>query len=285
MNAKKIHDNPTADELRAFTEEMPACRVTEFDNVNVQTRVTSRTGSTYIVTEDPAATGQKAMTREEFERIAKMQDEYIARAGDGRRSTATSATSRASARGRDFHRARQRERRRHAAEAVLRRATARSPRSRSSTRRTSPRRATRTSAASPSTSSTGSPASSAPTTSASRRRAACGCGTRSSTTAAAWRCTPGCKSIPVNGEREGVPDHRPVRHRQDHHDVHHAERLAPGAGRLRRAHARRQGVRHRERLLRQDVLAGPRLRAEHLQRRRQAHRRTSRTSTRTRPAT
>jgi phosphoenolpyruvate carboxykinase (ATP) len=79
MNAKKIHDNPTADELRAFTEEMSACRVTEFDNVNVQTRVVSRsTGSTYVVTEDPAATSQKAMPREEFDRIAKMQDEFIA---------------------------------------------------------------------------------------------------------------------------------------------------------------------------------------------------------------
>ena len=80
MNAKKIHDNPTAEQLRAFTEEMPTCRITEFDNVNVQTRVTSRsTGSTYVVTEDPAATSQKAMPREEFERLARTQDEFIAR--------------------------------------------------------------------------------------------------------------------------------------------------------------------------------------------------------------
>src|SRR2546423_5471786 len=80
MNAKEIHDNPSADQLRAFTEEMPNCRVTEFDNVNVQTRVVSRsTGSTYVVTEDPAATSQKAMPREEFERISKMQDDFIAR--------------------------------------------------------------------------------------------------------------------------------------------------------------------------------------------------------------
>jgi phosphoenolpyruvate carboxykinase (ATP) len=80
MNAKTIHDNPTADQLRAFTEEMRTCRVTGFGNVKVQTRVTSRsTGSTYVVTEDPAATSQKAMTREEFERIARLQDEFIAR--------------------------------------------------------------------------------------------------------------------------------------------------------------------------------------------------------------
>ena len=79
MKAKKIYDNPSADDLRAFTEQMSSCRLTEFDNVNVQTRVTSRsTGSTYVVTEDPAATSQKAMPREEFERIARIQDDYIA---------------------------------------------------------------------------------------------------------------------------------------------------------------------------------------------------------------
>src|SRR5436190_13762852 len=78
MNAKEIYANPSADQLRAFTEEMPSCRVTEFDNVNVQTQVVSRsTGSTYVVTEDPAATSQKAMPHEEFERISRMQDEFI----------------------------------------------------------------------------------------------------------------------------------------------------------------------------------------------------------------
>jgi phosphoenolpyruvate carboxykinase (ATP) len=79
MNAKKIYDNPSAEELRAFTEEMASSRLTEFGNVNVQTRVTSRsTGSTYVVTEDPASTSQKAMPRQEFERIARLQDDYIA---------------------------------------------------------------------------------------------------------------------------------------------------------------------------------------------------------------
>jgi phosphoenolpyruvate carboxykinase (ATP) len=77
--AKKIHDNPTAETLRQFTEEMPTCRVTEFDNVNVQTRVTSRsTASTFIVTDDPGLTDQKTISRAEYERIAKIQDEYIA---------------------------------------------------------------------------------------------------------------------------------------------------------------------------------------------------------------
>ena len=54
MNAKKVYDNPSPDELRAFTEEMPAGRITEFGNVNVQTKVTSRSSpSTFIVTDEP----------------------------------------------------------------------------------------------------------------------------------------------------------------------------------------------------------------------------------------
>ncbi|CAN5282124.1 phosphoenolpyruvate carboxykinase [soil metagenome] len=79
MCADKVHDNPTSDELRAFTEQMPNSRITEYGNVNVQTRVTSRSaGSTFIVTDDPGITEQKSMTREEFDRVAKGQDDYIA---------------------------------------------------------------------------------------------------------------------------------------------------------------------------------------------------------------
>jgi phosphoenolpyruvate carboxykinase (ATP) len=79
LNARKIHDNPTPEELRAFTEEMPTCRVSGFDNPNVQTRVTSRSSvSTFIVTDDPNLTDQKTMSRVQFEAIARMQDDYIA---------------------------------------------------------------------------------------------------------------------------------------------------------------------------------------------------------------
>ncbi|MDQ3991215.1 MAG: phosphoenolpyruvate carboxykinase [Actinomycetota bacterium] len=79
MQADRVYDNPTPEELRRFTEEMPNCRITEFDNVNVQTRVTSRSaGSTYIVSDDPAITSGKTITREEYERIARLQDGYIA---------------------------------------------------------------------------------------------------------------------------------------------------------------------------------------------------------------
>jgi phosphoenolpyruvate carboxykinase (ATP) len=79
MRAKKIHDNPSADELRTFTEEMPSARTTEFGNVNIQTRVTSRsTSSTFVVTDDPDTTSSKTITRAEYERLAQLQDDYIA---------------------------------------------------------------------------------------------------------------------------------------------------------------------------------------------------------------
>jgi phosphoenolpyruvate carboxykinase (ATP) len=80
VNAKKVYDDPSAEELRAFTEQMPQCRITEFDNVNVQTRVTSRsTASTFVVTDSSDLTDQKTMSRAEYERVVKLQDDYIAR--------------------------------------------------------------------------------------------------------------------------------------------------------------------------------------------------------------
>jgi phosphoenolpyruvate carboxykinase (ATP) len=68
--------NPTPDELRRFTEEMPECRITEFGNVNVQTKVVSRSaGSTHVV--DRPSSG-KTMTRAAFHEIARRQDDYLA---------------------------------------------------------------------------------------------------------------------------------------------------------------------------------------------------------------
>ena len=75
----QVYDNPSPEELRSFTEEMPQCRITGFGNVNVQTRVLSRSAaSTHVVTEDPSSTSGKSMSRAEYERIAKLQDDYIA---------------------------------------------------------------------------------------------------------------------------------------------------------------------------------------------------------------
>ncbi len=75
VEARTIHDNPSDEDLRRFTEEMPQSRVTAFGNVNVQTKVTSRSSaSTFVVAERSSG---KTMTREEFDRIAQMQDEYL----------------------------------------------------------------------------------------------------------------------------------------------------------------------------------------------------------------
>jgi phosphoenolpyruvate carboxykinase (ATP) len=79
LNAKRILDNPSPDELRQLTEAMPNCRITEFGNVNVQTRVTSRSSpSTFVVTDDPNFTDKKRIGREEYARLAKAQDDYVA---------------------------------------------------------------------------------------------------------------------------------------------------------------------------------------------------------------
>jgi phosphoenolpyruvate carboxykinase (ATP) len=68
--------NPTPDALRAFTEEMPEARISSFGNVNVRTKVLSRSaGSTFVV--DRESSG-KTMSRAEYDRIAKTQDAYIA---------------------------------------------------------------------------------------------------------------------------------------------------------------------------------------------------------------
>jgi phosphoenolpyruvate carboxykinase (ATP) len=72
----KVYVNPTSDELRGYTEEMPECRITEYGNVNVQTTVLSRSaGSTYVV--DRASSG-KTMTREAYDEVARLQDDYLA---------------------------------------------------------------------------------------------------------------------------------------------------------------------------------------------------------------
>jgi phosphoenolpyruvate carboxykinase (ATP) len=79
VRAKRVFDNPTPKELRAFTEEMSNCRVTEFGNVNVQTQAVSRSaGSTFVVSDDPEVSSGRTITREEYERMARIQDDYIA---------------------------------------------------------------------------------------------------------------------------------------------------------------------------------------------------------------
>ncbi len=72
----QVFDNPTPQELREFTEQMPEARITEYGNVNVQTTVLSRSAaSTYVV--DRESSG-KTMTRADYDTVAALQDAYIA---------------------------------------------------------------------------------------------------------------------------------------------------------------------------------------------------------------
>ena len=57
---------------------MPNARRTAFGNVNVQTRVLARSkASTFIVSDEPVGTTQ-VMSRADYERMAALQDAYIA---------------------------------------------------------------------------------------------------------------------------------------------------------------------------------------------------------------
>ena len=77
--ARTVRYNPSATELQALTSRMPQARRTSFANYNVQTRVVSRSaGSTYLVTDDPAETTGKAISRSEAARVAAFQDAFVA---------------------------------------------------------------------------------------------------------------------------------------------------------------------------------------------------------------
>jgi len=76
--AAAVIDNPSPQELKELAARMPNAQPTRYGNINVQTEVVNRSkGSTFIVTDDPDGQNQ-AISREEGERWAAIQDEYIA---------------------------------------------------------------------------------------------------------------------------------------------------------------------------------------------------------------
>jgi phosphoenolpyruvate carboxykinase (ATP) len=78
VKPKSVIWNPSPADLRRFTEEMPNCRKTEFGNVNVATRVVSRSKlSTFIATDTPESHSDQTITRAEYDRVAKVQNDYI----------------------------------------------------------------------------------------------------------------------------------------------------------------------------------------------------------------
>ncbi|HZS16126.1 MAG TPA: phosphoenolpyruvate carboxykinase (ATP), partial [Candidatus Dormibacteraeota bacterium] len=77
--ARSVLWNPSPQELKELTARMPNARRTVYDNLNVQTKVVSRSkASTYVVTDHPENHSDQTITRAEGERIARVQDEYIA---------------------------------------------------------------------------------------------------------------------------------------------------------------------------------------------------------------
>jgi phosphoenolpyruvate carboxykinase (ATP) len=79
LKAKSIVRNPDQEALHQFTAEMPNASRTEFGNLNVRARVDARSkGSTYIVTDHPEQHSDQTISRAEGERVAALQDAYIA---------------------------------------------------------------------------------------------------------------------------------------------------------------------------------------------------------------
>ena len=78
LQAASIAFRPTEAELREFADAMPNARQTEYGNVNVQTRVVSRSkASTYVVTDRPEEHSDQTIDRAEGARLAALQDDYI----------------------------------------------------------------------------------------------------------------------------------------------------------------------------------------------------------------
>jgi len=78
VEPKSVVWNPTAEQLRSFAAEMTNARLTEFDNLNVATRVVSRSKlSTFIATDRPEEHSDQTITRAEYERMARVQNDYI----------------------------------------------------------------------------------------------------------------------------------------------------------------------------------------------------------------
>src|SRR5688572_23593757 len=78
VEPKSVVWNPTQDQLREFARQMPNARMTEFGNINVATRVVSRSkGSTFVVTDTPEQHSDQTISRAEYARMAQIQDEFI----------------------------------------------------------------------------------------------------------------------------------------------------------------------------------------------------------------
>lgn len=78
MEAKKVYFNPSFKELDALIARMPNARKTEFNNWNIETKVTARSkNNTFIASDSPEEHSDQTMTRKEYKRVSDMQNDYI----------------------------------------------------------------------------------------------------------------------------------------------------------------------------------------------------------------
>ena len=78
VQAKNVEWNPSPERLRELAEQMPNSQVTEFGNVNVKARVDARSKASTYVVDDSSNTDGQTIARQEYDRIAALQDEYVA---------------------------------------------------------------------------------------------------------------------------------------------------------------------------------------------------------------
>src|SRR5690349_24460117 len=77
VEPKEVIWNPSAERLRELTEAMPNTRTTRYHNTNTQTRVDARSKlSTFAVPDTPERHDSLPITRAEYERVAKFQNDY-----------------------------------------------------------------------------------------------------------------------------------------------------------------------------------------------------------------
>jgi len=78
VEPKSVVWNPSPEQLRQFAGQMPNARTTEFGNLNVATRVVSRSKlSTFIATDRREEHSDQTITRAEYARVAQLQNDFI----------------------------------------------------------------------------------------------------------------------------------------------------------------------------------------------------------------
>ena len=78
LEMNKVIKNPSDHDLRSMVSAMPQAVLTKKGNFNINTRVTARSAeSTFIISDTDM--GQNRMPHQDYQKIARLQDEYIAK--------------------------------------------------------------------------------------------------------------------------------------------------------------------------------------------------------------